>query len=235
MMVRAVLFVAAIAAALMLACGASSTTSAKRPNPADFVSRIDNPWYPLIPGTTFVYTGVKEGKKTRTVLTVTHATKVILGVHCTVLHDNVYVNGHLSERTTDWYAQDKKGSVWYFGESTAELNAKGKVISTEGSWQAGASGAQAGIFMVLHPKVGQQFRQEYYKGHAEDHFKVLSLSATVHTPAASSSHALLTTEWTPLEPGVIDSKLYVRGVGNVKEESVKGSVEKATLISVKRS
>jgi hypothetical protein len=224
-----------IAAAAVTVAGSASATSVKTPNPANFVSRIDNPWYPLIPGTTFVYTGVKDGQPQRDVLKVTHATKVILGVRCTVLQDNVYVRGHLSERTTDWYAQDKQGTVWYFGESTAELNAKGKVTSTAGTWQAGVNGAQAGIFMVLHPKVGQSFRQEYYKGQAEDHFQVLNLSATVHTPAASSTHALLTKEWTPLEPGVIDHKLYVRGVGNVKEETVKGPVERATLISVTRS
>jgi hypothetical protein len=213
----------------------SSATTANKLNPANFVSRIDNPWYPLIPGTTFVYTGVKDGRPQRDVLKVTHQTKLILGVRCTVLHDNVYVREHRAERTIDWYAQDKHGNVWYFGESTAELNAKGKVTSTAGTWQAGVNGAQAGIFMTLHPKVGQSYRQEYFKGQAEDHFKVLNLSATVHTTAASSSHALLTKEWTPLEPGVIDHKLYVRGVGNVKEETAKGPLERATLISVTHS
>src|SRR5205814_656697 len=137
-------------------------------------------------------------------------------------------------RTTDWYAQDRAGNVWYFGEATAELDAHGRVTSTEGSWRAGVNGARAGLFMPAHPRVGQRFRQEYFKGHAEDHFAVLSLAATARTPAASSRHALLTKEWTPLEPGVLDHKLYVRGIGLVKEQSVKGGNERAELVAIRR-
>ena len=205
------------------------------PNPAGFVSRVDNPWFPLRPGTSYVYRGVKDGKPSRDVVTVTAQTKPIEGVRCTVVRDRLYLAGRLAERTTDWYAQDEAGNVWYFGEATAELDAKGSVTSTEGSWQAGVHGARPGIVMPAHPRVGQRFRQEYYKGHAEDHFEVLSLSATVRTPAASSRHALLTKEWTPLEPGVIDHKLYVRGIGTAKEETVKGGVERAVLVTVRSS
>src|ERR671934_236881 len=100
---------------------------------------------------------------------------------------------------------------------------------------AGVNGARAGLFMPAHPRVGQSALQEYYKGHAEDHFRVVSLSARVRTPAASSSHALLTKEWTPLEPGVLDHKVYVRGIGTVLEQTVKGGDERNVLISVHRS
>src|SRR5207244_360683 len=120
----------------------------------------------------------------------------------------------LEERTSDWYAQDEQGNVWYFGEDTAELTPSGKVKNTEGSWEAGKDGAVAGIFMPASPAVGQSGLQEYYKGQAEDHFQVLSLTAPVHTPGASGN-ALLTKEWTPLEPNVLDHKYYVRGIGNV--------------------
>jgi hypothetical protein len=106
------------------------------------------------------------------------------------------------------------------------------VKSTEGSWQAGADGAVAGIFMPAQPKVGQSFRQEYYKGHAEDHFRVLSLTASVKVPYTSADHALITKEWTPLEPGVLDHKFYVRDVGLVLETSVKGPLEVNRLVSV---
>ena len=136
------------------------------------------------------------------------------------------------ERTTDWYAQDGRGNVWYFGEGTAELNAAGRVTSREGSWLAGTNGARAGVFMPARPRVGASFRQEYYKGRAEDHFAVLSLSAFVCTPYAASVHALLTKEWTPLEPDTLDHKVYVRGVGLVKEETVKGGDERWTLSNV---
>jgi hypothetical protein len=201
------------------------------PGPTGFETGVDNPWFPLRPGTTYVYRGVKDGQPSRDVFAVTTATKKIQGVRCTVVHDRLYLRGHLHERTADWYAQDKAGNVWYFGEATAELNPNGSVRSTEGSWQAGVDGARAGVFMPANPHRGQTGRQEYYKGHAEDHFRVLSLSASVDTPAVSSSRALLTREWTPLEPGVIDHKLYIKGIGTVLEQTVKGGDERNVLVS----
>ena len=195
---------------------------------------MNNPWFPLEPGTTFVYTGGKDGEQGRDVVTVTGRTKRIRGVDCVAVEDRLYAGGHLAERTTDWYAQDADGNVWYFGEATAELDETGRVTSREGSWLAGVDGARAGIFMPAHPKVGASFRQEYYKGHAEDHFQVLSLSANVMAPYTASPRALLTKEWTPLEPDTLDHKLYVRGVGLVREETIKGGNELWELNDVRR-
>ena len=205
-----------------------------QPSPGDFVRRVDNPWFPLIPGTTFVYRGVKDGKASKDVFSVTSVTKTIQGIRCTGVRDRLFLAGRLEERTTDWYAQDVHGNVWYFGESTAELDRAGHVTSTEGSWQAGRNGAQAGIYMTARPKVGQVRRQEYYRGHAEDHFSVLTLRASISVPYVSSDRALLTKEWTPLEPGTLDHKYYVRGIGEVKEVTVKGPTERAELVSVHR-
>jgi hypothetical protein len=222
---------------LLLAFVSSATAASEgpiSPDPGNFVARVDNPWFPLAPGTTFVYRGVKDGKSARDVVTVTHSTKRIQGVRCTAVADRLYLAGGLEERTTDWYAQDRRGNVWYFGESTAELDRAGHVTSTEGSWQAGRDGAQAGIFMTARPAVGQSRRQEYYKGHAEDHFAVVSLRARVSVTYVSSIRALLTKEWTPLEPGTLDHKYYVRGIGNVKEVTVKGPTERNELVSVHR-
>lgn len=226
---------AIVAGAGVRASGESGASlNVKLPEPGQFAKRVDNPWFPLRPGTTYVYRGNKDGKRSRDVFKVTTATKLIQGIRATVVSDRLYERGRLEERTTDWYAQDKAGNVWYLGEKTAELDRKGRVKSTEGTWQAGVDGAQAGLFMPAHPRVGRSARQEYYKGHAEDHFRVLSLTARVKTPAVSSRHALLTKEWTPLEPGVIDHKLYVRGIGTVREETVKGGVERNVLVSVSR-
>jgi hypothetical protein len=209
----------------------SAAAPAHPPGPAGFAARVNNPWFPLHPGTTSIYRGVKDGQPSRDVFTVTAATKAIQGVPCTIVRDRLYLRGKLHERTEDWYAQDKAGNVWYFGEATAELSPDGSVRSTEGSWQSGIDGARAGILMPAHPHPGQTGRQEYYKGHAEDHFRVLSLAADVHTPAASSTHALLTMEWTPLEPGVVDHKLYIKGIGTVLEQAVKGDDERNSLVS----
>jgi hypothetical protein len=152
-----------------------------------------------------------------------------------VLQDQLYLSGALEEKTTDWYAQDTSGNVWYFGEATEVLDTGGHVTSTEGSWQAGRDGAQPGIFITGHPAVGQASGQEYYRGHAEDHFQVLSLASSVSVPAVSTSAALLTKEWTPLEPDVIDHKYYVRGIGTVLEQSVHGPTEILRLTSVTKA
>lgn len=213
----------ALVLCLCPACGAKSQ------QPPTFVRGVDNPWFPLKPGTTFIYKGGKDGKAGRDLVTITNRTIRIRGVRCTAVEDRLYLDGRLAERTTDWYAQDSKGNVWYFGEATAELDKSGHVTSREGSWRAGVDGARAGILMPALPKVGQSFRQEYYKGHAEDHFAVLSLSASVVVPYTASVHALLTKEWTPLEPDTLDHKIYIRGIGLVKEETIKGGDERWEL------
>jgi len=232
--------VAALAAtAFLAACGSGGAAAGSAPQRTravftDASARVTNPWYPLRAGTTYVYRGVADGKPVRDVFKVTRGTHVVNGVRCAVIDDRVYQEGRLVERTTDWYAQDRSGNVWYLGERTATLNADGSVKSTEGTWQDGVDGARAGIFMPARPRVGQAFQQEYYRGHAEDRFKILSLSTHVRTPAVSSRHALLSEETSRLEPGVVDHKVYVRGIGTVREASVKGGNERLDLVSVRR-
>jgi hypothetical protein len=198
---------------------------------AGYSPHVTNQWFPLTPGTEFVYTGTKDGKPTRDIVRVTRQTITINGARCVVVRDLLYEAGKLEERTSDYYTQDRAGNVWYFGEDTAELDASGKVTSREGTWRAGRDGAKAGIYMPAHPRVGQTGRQEYYQGQAEDHFRVISLNATVRVPFVSSRSALETHEWTPLEPGTLDQKIYVRGIGTVKETSLKGPVERNVLVA----
>jgi hypothetical protein len=211
-MPRVLVLSAAVLALAGAAHGASPTFSA----------HVTNPWFPLTPGSRYVYTGIKDGQPSREVLTVTHRTRTIAGKPCAVVEDRLFIRGRLGERTTDWYTQDAQGSVWYYGEETATLDRSGKVTSTSGTWRAGVAGAQPGIYMPAHPRVGQTGRQEYYKGRAEDHFKVLSVLGR---------NAVLTQEWTPLEPGVIDHKLYVRGIGVVLEQAERGGNERNELIA----
>jgi len=203
------------------------------PSASSFSARVDNRWFPLRPGTRYVYTGVKNAEPSRDVVTVTHQTTTIDGVPCVAVHDRLYLRGRLEERTTDWYSQDSKGNVWYFGENTAELDKHGHVTNTSGTWKAGVDGAEPGIYMPAQPRVGQSGLQEYYKGQAEDHFKVVSLFGTVAGPR--SRDGLLTEEWSPLEPGVLDHKMYVRGIGTVLEQTEKGANERNELVSVTRS
>jgi hypothetical protein len=225
---------ATLARMLILLASAALALPPPLPPAHDFVRTVDNPWFPLRPGTVLLYRGRKDGGPTRERVAVLTETKRILGVRATVVSDKLYRRGKIFERTRDWYAQDEAGNVWYLGEATAEIGPNGGVASREGSWQAGVDGARAGIFMPAHPHRGQSGIQEMYEGHAEDHFRVLSLSASVDTPAVSSSHALLTREWTPLEPGVVDRKLYVKGIGLVLEKTVKGGDELNELVAVRR-
>jgi hypothetical protein len=207
--------------ALLLAGSASAQGGGR-----GFTTKITNPWFPLTPGTVYRYEGVKDGKRSHEVMTVTHRTIEVAGVKCVVVDDRLWLSGHLEEKTNDWYAQDAKGNVWYFGEDTAELDESGKVTSREGSWRTGVKGARAGIFMPASPRVGQKGLQEYWRGHAEDHFKVL---------AYLGKNTLLVEETTPLEPGVVDHKTYVRGTGTVLERTVKGGDELNELVSFEKS
>src|SRR5262245_9108602 len=207
-------------------------------DPANFVATIDNPYFPLQPGTTFTYEsahapGIMPHEVD--VVTVTHQTINILGVKCVVVSDNSYVDGKLAETTLDYYAQDKAGNVWYFGENTKELDANGNVISTEGTWLAGENGATQGIIMEASPKVGDQYDQEIAPGVAQDHARVASLNADVNVPFGSFDDVLKTKETDLLDPKApSDYKFYAQGVGDVLEIS-KDTGERLELVSVSHS
>ena len=194
--------------------------------------RVDNRWFSLKPGTKWSYRGSEAGDRTRDVMIATYRTRLIDGVVCRVVFDRVWTNGRLGERTHDYYAQTKGGTVWYFGERTAELDRHGHVTSREGSFLSGVDGAEAGVFMTRDPQPGPSFFQEYYPGHAMDVFTVLRRDAHVSVPLLWSDHALLTKETSPLEPGIVDHKYYVRDIGDVRELTVKGGHERLHLVSL---
>jgi hypothetical protein len=198
--------------------------------PAGFVSTIDNPWFPLLPGSTWTYRGVKDGEPGQDTMTVTTKTKDIAGIPAVVVHDELVQGGKVRERTDDYYAQDTSGNVWYLGEETAELDDAGKITSTEGTWLTAVDGAAPGIIMPADPEVGVGGSQEIYPGHAEDHYVVLLTDAKIKVPAGSYTGAVVTAEWTPLEPDVLSEKVYVKGVGEVREADVKGGDEKFELV-----
>ena len=200
------------------------------PDPSDFVAVIDNPYLPLIPGSRRVYEAVSEGQRERNVIVVTHRTKVILGVTTTVVHDQVFAGGEIVEDTFDWFAQDRFGNVWYFGEETAEYR-HGQVVSTAGSWEAGVDGAQPGIAMLGEPQVGETYRQEYYAGEAEDIGKVIRLGEAVEIPFGSFDRILVTEDTTPLQPELLEHKFYAPGIGVVLERLIAGGEEVSRLVA----
>jgi hypothetical protein len=200
-------------------------------NPADFTTQIDNPYWPMPVGARWqVRVTDPQGESLNEVITVTNQTKKIAdGVTARVVHDVVYDHGKPAEITDDWYAQDKDGNIWYFGENTAEYQ-NGKK-DTSGSFEAGAKGADAGIAMPAHPEVGLTYREEYYAGHAEDRSKVLAIDQQVQAPAGHFTGAILTDDYSPLEPDVSEYKLYARGVGPVVAVTVSGGSEREDLVS----
>jgi hypothetical protein len=193
--------------------------------PANFTARIDNPCLPLRPGSRWVY---REGRQ-RVVVTVTRRTRVIAGIRARVVHDVASLRGRVVEDTYDWYAQDRRGNVWYMGEATKEFS-KGKAPDTSGSWEAGVNGAQAGVAMPARPHTGLTYRQEYLEGEAEDAARVLGTNERASAPLGSFRHVLLTRDYTPLEPDLVEYKLYARGVGQVLAVTVSGGSERHELL-----
>ena len=188
-------------------------------NPDNFISGVNNEYFPLTPGAVYTYEAeTEDGTETITV-TITSQTKVIMGVTCMVVNDKVELDGELIENTDDWYAQDKDGNVWYMGEYSEEWE-DGELEGTEGSWESGVDGAYPGIIMPANPILGSPYRQEYYYEEAEDWGKVVAFGVTVETPYGTFTNCIKTEDWNALEPDVLENKYYAPGIGIVKEEVV---------------
>jgi hypothetical protein len=197
-------------------------------DPASFVSVIDNPYFSLPVGTTFVYQS-PDGAAVNTI-EVTTKTKEIMGVTCTVVLDTVYVDGRVTEKTFDYFAQDSTGTVWYFGEQTKEFDEAGGHVSREGSWLAGVNGGLPGIIMEAHPQVGDNYLEEFGPDVAEDSALITSVTASTSVAYGSFSNLLLTDETTPLEPGFVEHKFYGSGIGLLQEVANNG--EQMDLVKI---
>jgi hypothetical protein len=216
--------------------GATDQISHKKFDPCDFSNEeiIDNPYLTLTPGTTFTYESETEEGTEEDIVTVTDETKEILGITARVVRDTVSLDGELIEDTFDWFAQDKEGNVWYFGEDTKEYE-NGEVVSTEGSWEAGVDGAEAGIIMLADPQVGDTYRQEWAPGVAEDAAEVISLNEEVTVPFGTFTNCLQTREFSTLDPALQEYKFYCPDVGAVALEEVIDSGERVELIDVEQN
>jgi hypothetical protein len=225
---------AALALALLVACGDDPTEPDYDPqlDPADFVPRVTNPFFPLVPGTTLSYEGETEEGVETVIVEVLEETKTILGITATVVRDRVFLDGELIEDTFDWFAQQNTGDVWYLGEDSKEIE-DGEVVSTEGSWEAGVDGAKPGIIMWGDPAahLNEEYRQEYYPDVAEDVATVIGLEEAVEVPYGSFTGCIKTEDRNPLESGAVEHKLYCPGIGLVLEGPVDGS-ERIELVEV---
>ena len=199
-------------------------------DPADFGGPVDNPFFPLVPGTTFHFEGESEDGPETNDVTVTHQTRLILGITATVVRDVEFVDGQLTEETFDWYAQDHEGNVWYLGEDSQEFE-DGQPAGSGGSWEAGIDGARPGIIMKANPQVGDRYYQEFYLGEAEDEGEVVALNQSVTVPFGAFTGCIVTEDFTRLEPDERERKVYCPGIGLVSEASLDGE-ESNELVSI---
>jgi len=203
--------------------------------PPKFDHPVANPWFPLKPGLVTRLRGTDEGKAFHEVVRVTHRTKRIEGVTTTVIRDVLRrADGSVAEKTHDWYAADNDGNVWYFGENTATFRPNGTVESREGSWQAGVDGAVAGTIMPANPHATDAYRQEFWRGHAEDQAWIVQKDTTVTVPRGTFHHVVRSFEWSRLEKANVSVKFYGRNVGIIAERDVAGGTEKFELVGVTR-
>jgi hypothetical protein len=199
-------------------------------DPARFVATVDNPYYPLVPGTRWVYEGDDgDGGTERIEVEVLQETRDIEGIAATVVRDTVYVDGEIAEDTYDWFAQDDEGNVWYLGEDTHEYE-NGVPVNAKGAWEYGKGGALPGIVMPAQPGVGDAMRQEYLAGDAEDMFEILAVGTPKDIGLGTYDDVVVTEDWTPLEPDVAEEKWYARGIGNIYSTHTMGKVGTVELI-----
>jgi len=213
---------------LAISVGAADKTYQPQIVPAEFQVTVDNPFYPFVPGTTWKYVEKSGGATSTNTITVTHDTKVIVGVTCVVVHETVARNGRIAEDDYKWVAQHKDGTVWCFGTAAKETSPGGRV-STEGSWEAGVKGAQPGILMPGHPQPGKPYRQEYHYNVAENKAQIVATNETVTVPVGTFSGCVKAKEWSMLEAGT-ELKWYAKGIGIVKEVATAGDL--VVLVSV---
>lgn len=201
------------------------------PGVGAFVAGFSNEFVAFEIGKVFIYEGETEDGMETIKVTVTDATKEIMGVITTVVTDSAWLDGELIEATDDWFAEDSDGNVWYFGEYSEEWE-EGELVGTEGSWEAGVDEALPGILMPGQPQMGMKYQQEYYEDEAQDMAMVINLNKTVEIDYGSFEGCLETMEWTPLEPGEREHKFYKSGVGLVMELKPKGGREVVELVDI---
>jgi hypothetical protein len=200
-------------------------------NPRDFVSWVNNRYFTLRPGAIFTYEKRTPQGTERTEIEVTGQKRKVMGVLTTVVRHRAWLNGQLKEDARDWYAQDRWGNVWYFGEEVDNYE-NGRLKDHQGSWEAGVNGAKPGIVMLNEPRVGLTYRQEHRKGQAEDMGTVIALDRTVRVASGTFHGCLQTRDWSLIDRTANEYKYYCPQVGFVAfEETAPGGGNSSQLVS----
>jgi hypothetical protein len=200
------------------------------PDAADFVDGVDNPWLPLRRGSTWTYRSSSAAGRQRVTVTVADGTRAVAGVATTVVHEVVTGPGDATAEESDrWFAQDRAGNVWLFGEHLTTY--AGGATSSYGSWQAGIDGAEAALAMPAVPRVGDGYRTAYAPGVVEAQAQVQDLEESVSVPYGDFDGVLETEDSDPRAPGVVTHRSYAEGVGLVRVEDEEGPALLVELVS----
>lgn len=183
-------------------------------------SPLTNPYFLFQAGKTYVYEGQTQDGTERFEHFVSPLKKTVLGIECVVIDVKEWLNDTLLEHTYDWFAQDNEGNVWYMGEAVDNYDSKGNITDHHGAWEAGVSGAKAGIIMLANPQIGISYRQEYFFNEAEDRAEVIATNVTVTVPLGTFTNCVKTKDVTDLDPEVQEYKYYASGIGLIKEENI---------------
>ncbi len=234
--IKSIIFTIALVGIILILISACTTTTNEvydpQINPSDFITGVDNEYFTLIPGKTLIYEGKTDDGTERVEVTTLNDTRIVMGIECMIVWDRVFLNDELVEDTMDWFAQDTDGNVWYFGEDSKEIR-DGEVISNAGSWESGIDNAKPGIIMLANPEIGDQYRQEYLIGQAEDMGEVLAMDEKVEVPYGIFESCLKTRDWTPLEKNTDEYKYYSPETGAVILEVGVYSEERVELVDIK--
>lgn len=204
--------------------GSPTDEAAELPGPpaTAYVPIVDHLYFPLLPGSHWSLVGDEDGLPKREEVRVLDEPHLILGIACTAVVEDVFVDGVPTETTTQWFAQDTNGNVWRFGEESLEFDG-GPPVPTEDSWRAGVAKKRAWIFLAADPQVGDIYAGN--RGDGWDQNEVLSVTASAAVPAGAFIGCLDIDETNPDDPEDQDRILYGPGVGRVSEESVTGTVQ----------
>jgi len=234
--IKSIIFIIALVGIILILISACTTTTNEvydpQINPSDFITGVDNEYFTLIPGKTLIYERKTDDGTERVEVITLDDTRIVMGIECMIVWDRVFLNDELVEDTMDWFAQDIDGNVWYFGEDSKEIR-DGEVISNAGSWESGIDNAKPGIIMLANPEIGDQYRQEYLIGQAEDMGEVLAMDEKVEVPYGVFKDCLKTRDWTPLEKNTDEYKYYSPETGAVVLEVGVYSEERVELVDIK--
>jgi hypothetical protein len=240
----ALVVAATLASGLLTGCGASPkklgptgvdelTIPTPTPDPEDFSTHVDNPWFPLVTGTRWTYRQDTVTSSTAVTAEVLPRTREIAGVATTGVRWWTGDRGAQQVAVTRWYAVDRGGNVWWFGQQVAPDSPVLDAVARR-SFEAGRDGAEAGLLVPAHPRDGDGFFNARQPRVVERRSTVLSLEATVATTTRTFRDTLVTRDLSSLEPVHTVQTYFARGVGMVAQQDTTATSTTLTLLRVRR-